>query len=87
MSIKSVMPSNHLSLCRSLLLLPSIFPNIRIFSKDSVLWHQVAKVLERGVKQADFVSGGFPLWHWVGDWGRGTGEAVLKSTRLQVAQW
>ena len=37
MSIESVMPSNHLSLCRPLLLLPSIFPSIRIFSNESVL--------------------------------------------------
>ena len=37
MSIESVMPSNHLILCRSLLLLPSIFPSIRGFSKESVL--------------------------------------------------
>ena len=37
MSIESVMPSNHLSLCRPLLLLPSIFSSIRIFSKESVL--------------------------------------------------
>jgi len=37
MSIKSVMPLNHLILCRSLLLLPSIFPNIRVFSSESVL--------------------------------------------------
>ena len=37
MCIKSVMPSNHLILCRSLLLLPSIFPNIRVFSSESVL--------------------------------------------------
>ena len=37
LSIKSVMPSNHLILCRPLLLLPSIFPSIRIFSNDSVL--------------------------------------------------
>ena len=36
-SIKSVMPSNHLILCRSLLLLPSIFPSIRVFSKELVL--------------------------------------------------
>ena len=36
MSIKSVMPSNHLSLCRPLLLLPSIFPSVRIFPKESV---------------------------------------------------
>ena len=37
MSIESVMPSNHLILCRPLLLLPSIFPSIRVFSNDSVL--------------------------------------------------
>ena len=37
MSIKSVIPSNHLILCRPLLFLPSIFPRIRVFSKDSVL--------------------------------------------------
>ena len=37
MSIESVMPSNHLILCRPLILLPSIFPNIRVFSNESVL--------------------------------------------------
>ena len=37
MSIESVMPSNHLILCRPLLLLPSIFPTIRVFSNKSVL--------------------------------------------------
>ena len=37
MSIESVMPSNHLILCCPLLLLPSIFPNIRVFSNESVL--------------------------------------------------
>ena len=46
MSIESVMPSNYLILCRPLLLLPSIFPSIRVFSNESVLrirwpkyWH------------------------------------------------
>ena len=46
MSIKSVMPSNHLILYRPLLFLPSIFPSIRVFSNESVLhirwpkyWH------------------------------------------------
>ena len=46
MSIESVTPSNHLILCRPLLLLPSIFPSIRVFSTESVLhirwpkyWH------------------------------------------------
>ena len=37
MSIESVMPSSHLILCRPFLLLPSIFPNIRVFSDESVL--------------------------------------------------
>ena len=37
MSIELVMPSNHLILCRSLLLPPSIFPRIRVFSNESAL--------------------------------------------------
>ena len=37
MSIESVMPSNHLILCRPLLLVPSIFPSIRVFSDESAL--------------------------------------------------
>ena len=37
MSIELVMPSNHLILCHALLLLPSIFPSIRVFSNESVV--------------------------------------------------
>ena len=37
MSVESVMPSNHLILCRALLLLSSIFPSIRVFSNESAL--------------------------------------------------
>ena len=37
MSIESVMPYNHLILCRPLLLLPSVFPSIRVFSNESAL--------------------------------------------------
>ena len=37
MSIESVMPSNHLILCHPFLLLPSIFPSIRVFSSESAL--------------------------------------------------
>ena len=37
MAVKSVLPSNHLILCRPLLLLPSIFPSIRVFSNESAL--------------------------------------------------
>ena len=43
MSIDSVMPSNHCILCRPLLLLPSIFPSIRGFSNESVLYFRWPK--------------------------------------------
>ena len=54
MSIKSVMPSNHLILCHPLLLPPSIFPSIRVFSNESVSSHQVAKVLEFQLQHQSF---------------------------------
>ena len=43
MSIKSVIPSNHLILCPPLLLLPSVFSRIRVFSSESALRHQVGQ--------------------------------------------
>ena len=52
MSIKSVMPSNHLILYCPLLLLLSIFPSIRVFSNESS--HQVAKVLEIQLQHQSF---------------------------------
>ena len=62
MSIDSVVPSNHLTLCHPLLLLLSIFPNIRIFSGESALcirwpkyWTALASVLPTNSQ------GGFPL--------------------------
>ena len=55
MSSVTVMPSSHLTLCRPLLLLPPIPPNIRVFQIVSSL-HQVAKVLE------------FPLQHQSFQW-------------------
>ena len=51
-SIESVMPSNNLILCRPLLL-PSIFPSIRVFSNESAL-HQAAKVLEFQLQHQSF---------------------------------
>ena len=53
MSIKSVMPSNHLILCHSLLLQPSIFPSIRVFSSESVL-HISLPGLEFQLQQQSF---------------------------------
>ena len=43
MSIESGMPSNHLILCRPLLLLPSVFPSSRIFSNESILHNRWPK--------------------------------------------
>ena len=43
MSIKSVMPSSHLMLCHSLVILPSIFPSIRVFFNESVLCNRLPK--------------------------------------------
>ena len=51
MSIESVMLSNHLVLCCPLLLLSSIFPFITVFSNESALCIQVAKVLELWLQQ------------------------------------
>ena len=46
MSTEWMIPVNHLILCRSLLLLPSLFPTIMVFSKELSSLHQVAKLLE-----------------------------------------
>ena len=55
-SIESVMSSNHLILCRPLLLLPSIFPSIRVFFQSVSSSHQVAKVLEFQLQHQSFQS-------------------------------
>ena len=45
MSIESVIPSHHLILCHQLLLLPSVFPSIRVFSNESALHNRWSKYL------------------------------------------
>ena len=45
MSVKLIRPSNHLILCRSLLLLPSVFPRIRVFSNELALHIRLPKIL------------------------------------------
>ena len=54
MSITLVIPSNHLILYHSFLLLPSIFPSIRVFSNELVLCNQLAKVLEFQLQHQSF---------------------------------
>ena len=61
MSIESVMPPNHLILCHPLLLLPSIFPSIRVFSNESALYIQWPKYWSISVSPSNEYSGLFPL--------------------------
>ena len=57
MTIKSVMPSNHLILCCPLLLLPSVFPSIRFFSNESVLCIRWPKYWSFGISLCSEYSG------------------------------
>ena len=57
MSIKSVMPSNHLILCRPLLLLPSVFASIRVFSSESALLIRWPKYWSFSISPASEYSG------------------------------
>ena len=57
MSIESVMPSNHRILCHPLLLLPSIFPSIRVFSNESVLCIRWSKCLSFSISPSNEYSG------------------------------
>ena len=57
MSIESVMPSNHLILCHPLLLLPSIFPSIRVFSEESVLCIRWPKYWSVSIRSSSEYSG------------------------------
>ena len=68
MSIESVMPSNHLILCHPLLLLPSIFPSIRVFSNESALcirWPNIGTSASASVPPVD-IQDWFPLG-WTGN--------------------
>ena len=85
LSIESVMPSNHLILCHPLLLLPSIFPNIRVFSSESVLCIGVsasASVLPMNIQ------GSFPLgWTcWISFRSKGL-PRVFSNTRVHKHQF
>ena len=57
MSIESVMPSNHLILCHPLLLLPSIFPRIRVFSNESALCIRLPKYWSFSISPSNEYSG------------------------------
>ena len=65
MSIESVMPSNHLILCHPLLLPPSVFPSIRVFSSESVLHIRRPKYWSFGISPSNEYSG---LISFMTDW-------------------
>ena len=84
MSIESVMPSNHLILCHPLFLLASIFPRIRIFSKESVLCIRCPKYWSFSISPSNEYSGSISL----GLTGLSPDELTSKGLRSSsVAQW
>ena len=64
MFIESVMPSNHLTLCHPLLLLPSIFASIRVFSNGSVLCIRWPKYWSFSISPSNEYSG-LIYWYWL----------------------
>ena len=90
MSIESVMPSNHLILCRPLLLPPSIFPSIRVFSSDSVLhnrWPNTGVSASASVLPMN-IQDWFPLeWtDWISLQSKGLSR-VFSNTTVQKRQF
>ena len=90
MSIESVRPANHLILCQPLLLLPSIFPTIRVFSNESVLHIRWAKYWSFSISPSNEYSG---LISFQIDWldllaVQGTLKSLLQyhSTKASVLQ-
>ena len=90
MSVESVMPSNYLTLCRPLLLLPSIFPSIRVFSNESVLHIRWAKYwsFSFSISPSNEYSG---LISFRMDWldllaGQGAFKSLLHSSKRSVLQ-
>ena len=90
MSIESVMPSNYLILCRSLLLLPSIFLSIRVFSNESVLcirWPKYRSSASASVLPMN-IQDWFPLgWTgWISMQSKGLSR-VFSNTTVQEHQF
>ena len=88
MSIESMMPSNHLILCHPLLLLPSNFPTIRVFSNESVLHITWPKYWSFSISSSKEYSDWFPLgWtSWISLLSKGFSR-VFSSTTVQKHQF
>ena len=68
MSFESVMPSNHLILCGPLLLLPSVFPSIRVLSSESVLCVRWPKYWNFGISPSSEHLGLISFMDWLTGW-------------------
>ena len=90
MSIESVMPSNHLILCRPLLLSPSIFPSIKVFSNESVLCIRWPKywIFSFSISPSNEYSGliSFTIDCWISLQSRGHSR-VFSNTTVQKHQF
>ena len=90
MSIELVMPSNYLILCHPLLLLPSLFPSIRVFSNESVLWNRWAKYwsFSFSIGTSNEFQYWFPLgWTgWISSQSKGLSR-VFSNTTVQKHQF
>ena len=83
-SIESVMPFNHFILCCPLLLLPSIFPSIRIFSNESALCIRWPKYWSFSISPPNDIQGWFPLGltSWISLHSKGISR-VFSNTTVQ----
>ena len=88
LSIRSVMPSNHLILCWPLLLLPSIFPSISVFSNESVLCIRWPKYWSFSTSSSNEYQDWFPLgWTaWISLLSKGLSR-VFSNTTVQKHQF
>ena len=84
MSIESVMPSNHLIFCRHVLLRPSIFPSIRVFSKESVLHSRWPKywIFSFSISPSMNIQNWFPLGltSWISLQSKGCSKVFCNTT-------
>ena len=87
MSIESMMPSNHLILCHPLLLLPSIFPSIRVFCSESALCIKWPKYWSFSISPSSEYSGLIPFRiYWFNLLAvQGTLKSVLQHHRLKAS--
>ena len=83
MSIELVMPSNHLICCHPLLLLPSIFPSIRVFSNESALHIRWLKYCSDRHKTSVETEAG----DWRAKWHLWTGRFLLSLSFLRQTPW